>query len=85
MTLRDHLLTLSEVYCRHAGLSAARLATIVHRDGKFFSRLAAGGDVYTVSYERIMCWFADHWPPDAPWPADVPRPAQSLEGRPDAA
>jgi hypothetical protein len=39
-------------------MSKARLATIVANDGKFFSRLEAGGGFTTRMYERFLAYFA---------------------------
>ena len=58
MTLRDQLLAAAEAHCRAHRISKARLATIVANDGKFFARLARGGDFTARTYERFMAYFA---------------------------
>jgi hypothetical protein len=77
MTLREALLLTCDRYAGSAGLSSARVSTIVFRDGKAIDRIRRGGDIATATYERALQWFSDHWPAAAGWPADVPRPAPS--------
>ena len=45
--------------------------------GDLYSRLRAGADITSRRAERILQWFADHWPADLAWPSDVPRPEPS--------
>ncbi|NFV80024.1 hypothetical protein [Magnetospirillum aberrantis] len=59
MDLRSHLLAEADRYCAATGMSKARLATIVAKDGKFFARIEAGGDCTTGMYERFMTHFAE--------------------------
>lgn len=59
MTLREKLISDAEAFCETRKISLARLATIVVNDGKFFTRLAAGGDCTTSVYERFQAHFAD--------------------------
>ena len=58
MDLRSNLLAEADRYCEAAKISKARLATIVAKDGKFFTRLDAGGDCTLSMYERFMKFFS---------------------------
>ncbi len=58
MDLTAELLAKAELHCERAGISKARLATIVVNDGKFFDRVAAGGSLTVKTYERFMAFFA---------------------------
>ena len=58
MTLKTSLLDAAERHCRFAGISKARLASIVVNDGKFFDRVERGGSFTAETYERFMAYFA---------------------------
>ncbi len=58
MTLREQLLQEAKTFCASAGISEARLATIVVNDGKFFDRIKAGGDFTTGTLEKFRAHFA---------------------------
>lgn len=60
MTLKDKLLRDAEEFAERKGISMARVATIVAKDGKFFDRIAAGGRVSTDLYERFQAYFAEN-------------------------
>ncbi len=72
MTLKATLIDAAERHCRLAGISKARLASIVVNDGKFFDRIERGGSFTAKTYERFMAHFAR---------ADARRTA-ALEARP---
>jgi len=72
MTLETTLIDAAERHCRFAGISKARLASIVVNDGKFFDRIERGGSFTAKTYERFMAYFAR---------ADARR-AAALESRP---
>ena len=57
------LLRRAQAYCERTGMSKARLATIVAKDGKFFDRIEDGenpGDCTTRMYERFIEYFDHH-------------------------
>lgn len=58
MTLKTTLIDAAERHCRFAGISKARLASIVVNDGKFFDRIERGGSFTARIYERFMAHFA---------------------------
>ena len=58
MTLKATLIEAAERHCRVAGISKARLASIVVNDGKFFDRIERGGSFTANTYERFMAHFA---------------------------
>lgn len=62
MDLKADLLSRADAYCEAAGISKARLATIVANDGKFFTRIENGGGFTTRMYERFLAHFAANPP-----------------------
>lgn len=65
-TLKAKLIADAEAHCARVGISKARLATIVAKDGKFFTRIEAGGGCTTDMYERFQAYFAAHHGASAP-------------------
>ncbi len=63
MDLKAQLQSDATAYCARAGISLPRLATIVVNDGKFFDRLAKGGDFTTGTHQKFETFFADHADP----------------------
>jgi hypothetical protein len=57
--LRDKLIADAEAFCAQAGISKARLATIVANDGKFFTRIEGGKDCTLGMYERFQRYFRE--------------------------
>jgi hypothetical protein len=74
----DTIKRIAEIYAGHQGLKLSTLGAYVVNDGKFFTRIANGGDCRSRTVIRVLQWFADHWPSDLEWPRDIPRPAASL-------
>lgn len=68
-TLRETLLAAADDWSRRTGRSRARLATLAAGDGKFFDRLAGGGDCTTGMFERVMKYIGATLPAEAPPPA----------------
>jgi len=60
MDLKAELLAQADAYCEAAGISRARLATLVANDGKFFVRIHSGGGLTVKMYERFMDYFREH-------------------------
>lgn len=80
MLAMDHratLLALADAYSTATGKSAARIATLCARDGKFFKRIAAGRSCTFPVFDRTVQWFADNWPEGAEWPVAMTRPISS--------
>jgi hypothetical protein len=69
------IISVATAYCEANRLSLARVSTVVFNDGKALTRLAAGGDLTTRSFERAMAWFSANWPEGLAWPDGVERPA----------
>jgi hypothetical protein len=67
MQLVDHLFALADIWCSSTGRSRVALGGIVAADGKFFSRVAAGGSLTTATFEKFLCFFRD----GANWPDNV--------------
>ena len=86
MSLKEQLIHVAQLYAEAVGTkgrdgqpSLAGISTRIFGDGKTFSRIGAGGDVTTGSFERAMRWFSDNWPEGAVWPEHVERPSASTE------
>ena len=60
MDLKQELISAAGAYCDQAGISKARLATIVANDGKFFERIEGGGGFTVSTFERFMAYFRDN-------------------------
>lgn len=60
MDLKAELLAEADAYCTEAGISRARLATLVANDGKFFNRIDAGAGLTIKMFERFKTYFRDH-------------------------
>jgi hypothetical protein len=41
---------------------------------RFFSRLEAGEGFTIRTYDRLVQWFSDNWPPRVKWPRHIKRP-----------
>lgn len=68
---------IADVYAGHLGLKLSTLGIYVMNDGKFFVRIAGGGDCRSGTVKRVLQWFADRWPADLEWPRDIARPGAS--------
>ena len=73
-TLRQSLLALATSYATAADCSLQAIGREIMRDGSFFPRMRVGDGFTIKTFDRVIGWFSDHWPPSAEWPADVPRP-----------
>lgn len=62
MDMKQRLIRESDAYCQRAGITRARLATLVMNDNKFFARLEKGGSFTVATYERFMAFFVEHPP-----------------------
>ncbi len=71
MDYRTQLLTLCREYCRATGRSEARVATIVHSQGRFFDRIRDGQGCSVDTYLKVKRWFVENWPEGVAWPVEV--------------
>jgi hypothetical protein len=75
MTLREQLITVSDIYAHARKIGRQRLSTIVLSRGSTLDRVALGqSDITTRTFEAAMLWFSVHWPDEVRWPSDIPRP-----------
>ncbi len=75
MTLREQLITVSDIFAQSRGIGRQRLSTIVLNRGSTLDRIAEGdSDLTTSTFEKAMLWFSENWPKAVAWPEDVPRP-----------
>lgn len=80
MTLREQLITISDIFAQARGIGRQRLSTIVLNRGSTLDRIADGdSDLTTGTFEKAMLWFSVNWPESVDWPADVPRPVSAEE------
>lgn len=73
------LVTLSDAYAGHLGLSHWRVSYLARGDGQFFQRLRSGAGCTVRTQQKVLTWFADNWPADLDWPSDIPRPDPRAE------
>lgn len=80
MTLREQLITVSDIFAQSRGIGRQRLSTIVLNRGSTLDRIADGdSDLNTGTFEKAMLWFSENWPDGVAWPADISRPASTEE------
>lgn len=72
--LKSHLFALADAYGQATGATRKTVALLALRDNTFFDRIAADHGFTIKTYDRLVGWFADHWPPGARWPRSVDRP-----------
>lgn len=64
MTFHSVLLELADIWTESTGRSAARLSTLVSKDGKTLGRITAGGSCTVTMFDRFVKFFAaaENWP-----------------------
>lgn len=73
---KEQLLTLSDTFARHAGITHWAVSMRLLGRGDFFQKLwLPNRDLRMGTYERLLAAFSSCWPEDLEWPADVPRPS----------
>ena len=70
-----HLQALCRLYCGESGRSPVRVADLATGNPYFFSRLEAGKGCTVRTYNQVLQWFSDSWPPGLAWPEWIPHPA----------
>lgn len=80
MQLKDYLFQLAEAWTGATNRTLGGLSGLVMNDGKFFSQLAAGGDLRVGTFERFLAFFRDgsNWP-DTVIPRDAAELLERLE------
>ena len=75
-SLSRNLVDLAQDYAEWRGVRLWRIGHLAANRGGFFVDLRNGRPCQTQTYERVLQWFSNHWPPenDLPWPSDIPRP-----------
>jgi hypothetical protein len=80
MTLREQLITVSDIFAQARGIGRQRLSTIVLNRGSTLDRIADGdSDVTTGTFEKAMLYLSENWPDGIEWPGSVPRPLRAEE------
>lgn len=74
------LKVLAEALAAHRNWSLTTIGAYAANDGKFFSRVAAGGGCTLKTASAVLNWFAQNWPADLEWPRAVPRPPIPQKG-----
>lgn len=76
----DQILQLAETYCAHENLKPSTVSLRAAGQGLYLSKLEAGEIGLTYArYDKVMLWFASHWPDDLQWPTAVPRPPKKKD------
>ena len=68
------ILALASTYSERTGAAMSSISLYCSGSGATFTRLRNGHNLTVAKACRMLQWFSDHWPPDAPWPPEVPRP-----------
>lgn len=60
-------------------MSRPRLSTLLLGAGHRLDRIAAGGDLGTMTFEAAMRWLSENWPDGLAWPDGIARPGIACE------
>lgn len=74
--LTQNLRQLHATFMRVTGAAASSVWLYAARDAKFMDRIDAGGSFSVRTYDKIVLWFSDNWPPRLHWPKRIVRPPQ---------
>lgn len=76
----ERLISAAQTYAAHKRWSMNTVSLRAAGKGTYLADLLAGKVGITLARrDRILQWFADHWPEELEWPNDIPRPAKSKE------
>jgi hypothetical protein len=73
-TLRANLATLTALFSKHAGASAAKIGQSALNDNTFLPRVANGAGFSVRTYDRVVEWLSANWPAEVGWPENIDRP-----------
>lgn len=74
--LRTHLATLAKAFEAATGVTPASVGQSALKDNTFFPRVLDEGAGFTIkTFDRVVEWFAKHWPADLAWPDGIERPS----------
>jgi Meiotically up-regulated gene 113 len=82
--LNERLAALATAFIAATGWSNSAVWNKSIKDSRFFDRVQAGHSFGVRTYDRIVRWFADNWPPDVSWPEppdgviDIARPQNAV-------
>lgn len=79
LPLTEQLSLVAETYSAATKVALGTLGDKLLNGGGRFRKIAAGGDLNTKSFERVMQWFSDNWPEGTEWPEGVVRPQASIQ------
>jgi hypothetical protein len=71
------LTNVATTYAKAVDRKLSTVSLAAADDPNILPRIAAGGGKanFTIErFDRIVGWFAEHWPPDTAWPAPPPWP-----------
>ncbi len=77
--LANHLLTLSNAFCKAKDLGESTVGRHCAADSRFFSRIRDGKTFTAKKYDEVVSWFSSNWPDGYDWPKAVPRPLEAAE------
>jgi hypothetical protein len=80
--LRTHVVAVARAYSASTGRALTTIAKHdIGIDSGWLRHVEAGGTFKVGTYDRVIGWFAEHWPAGLPWPRPpslrdaIPRPA----------
>ncbi len=74
----QHLQELCQLYCVQSGRSPVRVADLSTGNPYFFNRLEDGKGCTVRTYNQVLQWFSNYWPPGLAWPEWIPRPCPNF-------
>jgi len=75
--LRAHLLSLANAFATAERTSLRTIGKRALNDNTFFHRIEQGDGFNVKTFDRLVAWFACHWPQGCDWPAGIPRSPQT--------
>lgn len=71
---------LTNAVAAHRNWTVSTISLRASGRGSYFSDLFEDRVGMTLARrDRVLQWFADHWPDDLEWPRHIPRPSKSKE------
>lgn len=72
-----NLVRLADLLAEHLSVTHWAVSYRITGGGRFFQRLANGGDCNTRTADAVLRRLSEQWPEDLEWPTDIPRPPRT--------
>jgi hypothetical protein len=82
-TLRASLVATADAFALAENCALSTVSRRCRNDSAFFRRIADVEKSFTLrTFDEVMQWFSDNWPPGHEWPDGVDRPQVSATSSP---